>query len=273
MMSTRRPAAIGLALILFAAAAAPAPGPSPRERVITIVTKIQRADYEGDRPALKRLYEELEPFVGESAIASRVRYWRGFALWRRAINGFNDSTDPEELEADATQALVELGESTAQDPDFVDAKVGSISCLGILMYLGAKDPKRVAELLARSRPMVGSAEQAAPDNPRLLWVMGAIRWVVPPERGGGQDKAIATYHKGLESVRKERAPMRRDPLEPSWGEPELLMSLAWSHLNATKPDLVAAESYARSALALVPDWHYVRDILLSQVQKAKAKRQ
>ncbi len=32
-----------------------------------------------------------------------------------------------------------------------------------------------------------------------------------------------------------------DPLEPSWGEPELLMSLAWSHLNGNTPDLDAAE--------------------------------
>jgi hypothetical protein len=33
----------------------------------------------------------------------------------------------------------------------------------------------------------------------------------------------------------------------------------------------AAEQDARSALALVPYWHYVKDILLPQIAVAKAK--
>ncbi len=40
-----------------------------------------------------------------------------------------------------------------------------------------------------------------------------------------------------------------DPLEPSWGEPELLMSLAWSSLNRAAPDVNAADQYAHAALA------------------------
>ena len=47
-------------------------------------------------------------------------------------------------------------------------------------------------------------------------------------------------------------------------------NLAWSNLNRTTPDLAAAEGYARSALLLVPYWHYVRDILLPQILAAKA---
>jgi hypothetical protein len=60
-----------------------------------------------------------------------------------------------------------------------------------------------------------------------------------------------------------------DPLEPSWGEPELLMNLAWSSLHKTAPDISAAKQYAENALQLVPYWHYVRDILVPQIQNAK----
>jgi len=74
---------------------------------------------------------------------------------------------------------------------------------------------------------------------------------------------------GLARAQKSQA---GDPLEPSWGEPELLMSLAWSNLNKTKPDLDAAEKEARSSLDLVPYWHYVRDILMQQIRDAKAKQ-
>ena len=67
----------------------------------------------------------------------------------------------------------------------------------------------------------------APDNPRLLWVLGPIRWSSPPEQGGGRDKAFEIYNKGLEAARNQKRGVV-DPLQPSWGEPELLMSLAES---------------------------------------------
>jgi hypothetical protein len=60
-------------------------------------------------------------------------------------------------------------------------------------------------------------------------------------------------------------------LEPSWGEPEVLMSLAWSNLNRATPDLTAAENYAKAALQIVPYWHYVRDTLMQQIRDAKIK--
>jgi hypothetical protein len=52
-----------------------------------------------------------------------------------------------------------------------------------------------------------------------------------------------------------------------------MMSLAYSHLNTMPSDVTTAERYARSALEVVPYWHYVRDILLPQILTAKAKAQ
>jgi tetratricopeptide (TPR) repeat protein len=243
-----------------------------RDSIIGIVTQIQRADYEGDRPALKRLHDELAPIPEDNKLASRVLYWRGFALWRRAINGFNESPTPTDLEADLTQAVTDFKDAIARDPAFVEPKIGAGSSLGYLMYLNKKDPTRVQELFQQSSPLLKEAMATAPDNPRLLWVLGPIRWSSPPERGGGQDKAIEIYNKGLEAARNQKRDVV-DPLEPSWGEPELLMSLAWSNLNRTAPDLNAAEQDAEAALKLVPYWHYVRDILMPQIRAAQAKAQ
>jgi len=255
--------------VVSAASALAAPTEPPRETVVTLVAQIQKADYQGDRASLQHLYADLEPFARDEKLASRVRYWRGFALWRRAINGFNDSVDPKDLEHDLTQALTEFKDSTAKDPAFVDAKVGAISCLGYLMYLSLGHADRVQELLAQSMPLLREVRASNPDNPRFIWVLGPILWNTPAERGGGQDKAIENYLKGLESARKLKG-TTTDPLDPSWGEPELLMNLAWSNLNRATPDLNAADQYAHSSLALVPYWHYVRDILLPQIQKAEA---
>jgi hypothetical protein len=49
------------------------------------------------------------------------------------------------------------------------------------------------------------------------------------------------------------------------------MSLAWSNLNRTTPDLNAAEQDAQAALKIVPYWHHVRDILMPQIRAAQAK--
>jgi hypothetical protein len=248
---------------------------SARESVIKIVAQIQRADYEGDRSALNNLYEQLTPFVDEPEIASRVRYWRGFAKWRRAINGFNETPTPNDLADDLTEGESEFDAALQRDPSFVDAKVGAASCVGYRLFLERvffkeKDPDRLKQMLAPVSQLLKEAKTAAPDNPRLLWVVGPTEWSIPPERGGGQDKAMETYQRGLEAARKQKGTIS-DPLDPSWGEPELLMNLAWANLNKTKPDLNAAEQYAQSALTLVPYWHYVRDILMAQIRDAKAK--
>jgi hypothetical protein len=242
-----------------------------RQTVRTIVTDIQRADYQGDRAALARLHTTLTPYVAERELASRVLYWRGFALWRRALNGFNDAADRKQIEADLTQCVIDFREALARDPAFVDAKVGAASCLMNASFLQLKsNGPRAGELFAESNALFNEALAAAPDNPRVLWVQGANQWYAPPQRGGGQEVALATYQRGLEFARRQNG-RTADPLQPTWGEAELLMNLAFANLNRATPDLAAAEQYAQNALAQVPYWHYVRDILLPQIRKAKGK--
>jgi hypothetical protein len=247
------------------------PEEDSREQVIRIVSHIQRADYEGDRVALKRRYDELAQFVDNKPLAARARYWRGFAMWRRAINGFNeDAIDPKELEQDLKQGLDEFKKVTEKEPGFGDAKIAMVSCISLLGYIHRGDNDRLKELIVELVPAIKTAKEAAPDNPRLFWVLGPNVFISPPERGGGQDKAIEMYEKGLDLSRKNKA--SEDRLEPAWGEAELLMNLAYSNLNKDTPDVSTAECQARAALEIVPYWHYTRDILLPQILAAKAKQ-
>lgn len=267
-MNTKVLTALIFIALSFAAAT---PANDAREQAARIVAQIQRADYEGDRAAMQRGYDELKPFMEDQKLASRIRYWRGFAQWRRAINGFNDAVDPKELEKDLNTALDEFKIAMEKDPTFVDANIGTISCLGFLAFMNRKDQARAKELVGQILPLLKEADEMAPDNPRLIWVHGPILWNSPPERGGGQDKAIQNYERGLEACSKIKT--SDDPLEPSWGKPELMMSLAYCYLNMNSADPNAAERYARNALAIVPYWHYVRDILLPQIVAAKAELQ
>jgi tetratricopeptide (TPR) repeat protein len=173
------------------------------------------------------------------------------------------------LARDLNSALDEFKAAIELDPKFVDAKVGIISSLGFLLFADPQDEARKKERIEQILATEKEASAIAPDNPRLIWVRGPILWNSPPERGGGQDKAIANYERGLEICSKIKT--SDDPLEPSWGKPEFMMTLSYCHLNTKPSDVNAAERYARSALEIVPHWHYVRDILLPQILAAKEK--
>lgn len=242
-------------------------GDDVREKAAEIVTRIQQADYAGDRPTLQKCYDELTPFLENQALASRVRYWRGFDRWRSGINGFNESTDATELGRLFSEAVDEFKEALEKDANFVDAKIGLISCLGYMAFINRNDPNRMQELVGQVMPLVEQAKAAAPDNPRLIWVLGPIIRRSPPDKGGGWDGMIANNKRGLEVCAKTKPNL--DPLEPSWGKPELMMSLAFGYLSKNPPDPAEAERLARAALDIVPDWHYVRDVLLPQIIATK----
>ena len=205
----------------------------------------------------------MEPYT-EGPLASRARYWRGFALWRRASNGFNDGAPKSEVEEDLKGAISEFQEALVLEPEFVDAKIGEAGCLGGLAPTIPSAEQPV--LLRRQWSMLLEIQKAAPENPRLAWVFGTAKWSAPAKQGGGQDQAIQTYRDGLAFARKQ---MVSDAADPAWGEAELLLSLAVANLNAKTPNLDAANHYAHAALNLAPEWHYVRDLLIPQIQAAK----
>src|SRR5262245_31381571 len=255
------------AIALLPLLASGAPKEIDREKLNQIVREIQRADYADERTVLQKCYEDLTPFLANEQVAARVRYWRGFAQWRNTINGFNDLADPKELDQLATQAIVEFKEALAKDPAFVDAKVGILGCLGNLLFVHRNEPDRNLELQKQMSSLAEEIKAAAPDNPRVIWIVGGVIRRASPEKGGGLDKSIENYQRGLEICSKIKP--SSDPLEPSWGKPELMMSLAASQLMKNPPDTAAAERNARGALEIVPYWHYVRDLLLPGIVTAK----
>src|SRR5215471_10517660 len=259
---------------LGCATSAPAPrAQSNDERILQLVEQIRQADYAGDRQALHDLHATLASAPPGGSPKSLVIYWRGFALWRRAINGFNETPTPTDLLQDAVAASDEFEAALKEDPKLVDAHAGLAACLGLRMYLHRTPDDEMRALLAQVKEHLAEAQALEPENPRLLWVRGPMEWWTP--KGSPQDvieahqaKSMATYLRALEGL---PGSLRSgpEPLRPTWGEPELHMSLGWAFLKKHEPDIAQAELHARKALALVPTWHYVRDVLLPQIETAK----
>ena len=144
---------------------------------------------------------------------SLVLYRQGFALWRRAINGFNETPTPTDLEADVLAASADFEAALKADPNFVDAQAALAACIGIRMSLHGTVDDEMRAMLARVRGLLADAQALEPSNPRLLWVRGPVEWFTPkgsPEEmvDARQAKSIATYHRGLEGLPGSRVPVR-----------------------------------------------------------------
>lgn len=278
------PTVIMLSLVLTpaasaAAAQAPTSPPPPsapyasaeqRARLLALAAEIRTADYAGDLPRLAALAGEVSAIRWPAELASPAAYWQGFAHWRRAINGFNETPLPDHLDADLASAVTAF-ERIFDDPVLgADAESAASACLMSRAFLASQANPSLdwRPWIERVVPLMKSALAKAPDNPRVAWVRGAQMFYVPKERGGGAEVALEILHQGLADAAAERAAggACEESLAPRWGLPEMLLNLAYFESARPEPELGSALAYARSALALVPSWHYVRDVLIPQLE-------
>jgi hypothetical protein len=236
-----------------------------------VVAEVMRADYRADVEALARCCEELSVWAEDPVLGDAVRYWRGFARSCSALSRVFVANSARAPALDELRESIEDLLSVREGELVEEAQSLASGCLLNLAYLlGAEDPEAPA-LMSESRTLMEEASRAAPDSPRVLWILGGQLLSTPPERGGGRARALETYERGLAGMRAATTE-KRGPLAPRWGEAELLMSLAFAHMSAAPPDLERAEALAREALELEPEWKYVRDVLLPGIlEKTRAK--
>jgi hypothetical protein len=270
--SIRRIAAASVTVTLLGAAPEPggrdAAAGAPGDGAIldTLVTAVRTADYRGDRPELRRLVAALDR-VTDPGLAANRRYWQGFALWRRALNGFNETPTPIDLGNDLDEAVRMFRAALAGQPGWIEAEIGIVGCLANLLFLAGDDQVAAGAILAAYVPMFRDLVARGPDNPRALWLIGGSQLGAPPPYGGDAAKAAATFQRGLEASRREALGNPGRPAHvPSWGGAENLMSLAYLHSHSALEDRELALAYARATLVLVPQWHYVAEILLPQIE-------
>lgn len=257
--------------LLVLAAALPTlspPKPDDPARLGDLARRVLSADYRGNRPELSVLEGELGRLPDGSLDAYR-EYWRGFALWRRAINGFNENPTPADLASDLEKALTRFQAALDRHPDWMEARLAMAGCWGNLVYLAGGDEGRRKTILTDALPVFRFVMQNAGDNPRALWIKGGMQMSAPPPTGGDFGKAAATLEHGVSCAWREAAETA-PAWEPRWGGPENLMDLAWLYSHAPEKDRRAALAYARGAVTAVPEWHYVRDVLLPQIEALPA---
>jgi hypothetical protein len=134
--------------------------------------------------------------------------------------------------------------------------------------LSGKDETKKEVLRKEFVPMLQDIQKDGAENPRALWLIGGMQFGAPPPYGGDIGKATATLTHGLTASWTESSVRPApSPWVPTWGGAENLMNLAYVASHAPSPDKNQALAYAQGAVTAAPEWHYVRDILLPQIQK------
>jgi len=238
-------------------------------RLAELVVQVRSADYRGDRAALARLDAMLAD-LESGELAEYRDYWRGFARWRRALNGFNESPTPGDLASDLELAVAHFRASLERRPEWIEAKLAMVGCWGSLIFLAGEDADKKKAILADAVPTMRWLGANGRDNPRALWILGGMEFSAPPPYGGDVVKAAATMRRGIELSWREAAGPASPAWVPAWGGPENLMNLAYMYSHVGTPDRSAALAYAEGAVTAVPEWHYVRDVLLPQIEALPA---
>lgn len=248
------------------AVAAGAPVPAFPE----VVRAIQSADYRGARADLQRL-AAIPVDSSDPELAAYQHYWRGFALWRRALNGFNETPTPLDLQDDLKAGIASFQAALDLKPGWIEAQIGIWGCSGPLVFLAKEDKPRLEAILKEYTPVVSplirTVIDKGADNPRALWVLGQSQ--LGGAGGASPDpvKAATSFHRGVDAALAEASQLRGDEPAwvPRWGGAENLMNLSYlyTHSNLARRDLALA--YAEGALVAAPDWHFVRDILRPKI--------
>jgi len=118
----------------------------------------------------------------------------------------------------------------------------------------------------KSSAYINAALGLAKDNPRVVLQLGVGEMFTPKMFGGGVEKAER-------DLRRAEMLFFREPTDlpwPNWGRLDVL---AWmGQLLALKGDRQGARAYYERALAIEPDYAWVRTILLPALDKPAGKK-
>ena len=238
-------------------------------KLIALKGAVMSADYRADIPRLTALRTEAKALSGDSELGYLADYWSGYASWRIVVNGVNAKMTAEEAKTNLNQAAEDFESSFGKKSDFADAYASAAAVHGWLAMYRMSDPDAMRREIDAYKLQINRALVLEPNNPRVLWIQAVPYAALPKERGGNIDRAMELYQAML---RNATTPNPDSPL-PDWGRAEALMSLAYAEMAKPSPDLDAAMSNAKAAVRLQPEWHYVKDILMAQIEAKQKEAQ
>jgi len=247
----------------------PTPRPSAREagpsRAMLIEARnlAYDANFRNDQSGLRSAIAAIDPLAGKAEVASYAHYYLAWTYWMLVASQIEEKDMTAALES-ATRALehARAGVATrAGDSEFQTMLANALVANGIL------DRARFKALWAELATVRKKALALGPKNPRAVMMDAGIIYWAPPDQGGGRETGLARWDQAARLFEAEASVPSDDPLAPRWG---YALYHGWSanlYLSMTPPLMARAKSAADAALALRPDFWYVRERVLPKLRE------
>ncbi|MDZ7401161.1 MAG: tetratricopeptide repeat protein [candidate division KSB1 bacterium] len=216
---------------------------------------------EADLLQARAFFERL--ITAQPTEAWLVQYYLALADYRLTTFYFTIEAQ-DKAKAFLDDGIEQLQNCVTSKPDFAEAH----SLLGALygnkiavnpfsaMVLGPKSGKEMAKAL-----------ELEPNNPRTHLIAGWSAYFTPKMFGGGKDKAQQYFEQAIAFFNSYQV---TDPLLPNWGYEEAYTWLGM--LQMENGELEAAKTNFEKALQINPDYSWVKNDLMPNLQKKLAAK-
>jgi hypothetical protein len=254
--------------ILCAALAWGAPAPAlaakPREKLLAAKKAAYDANFQNDEKGLRAAAAELDALATDRELGALALYYAGWTRWSLAAAQLQ-ANEKEDAIASLGLSVEDLRKAVALLPENAPSQTqAEFQCqlASSLISLAVVDGTKMAQILPEVMKFQKQALELAPANPRVVMMDAGMVFNTPAQYGGSQEKGIERW---LEAISLFEAEKIEDPLQPDWGRALAYGWLASTYLRMTPPRTAEAKEMANHALALRPDFWFVKTQVLPKV--------
>jgi hypothetical protein len=221
------------------------------------------ANFRNDQAGLRAAIAAIEPLVKQPDVEAYAHYYLSWTYWSLVAS---------QMEAkDVTAALESANRAVAHARAGVASRSGDTEfhtmLANALIAAGFLDRPRIDAIRAELSAARTRALALGPSNPRTVIMDAGLLYWTPAERGGGRDKGMARWEAASPLFEREANDAAVDPMAPRWGQALHHGWAASMYLTMSPPQKERARRAADAALAMRPDFWYVRARILPQLRE------
>ena len=255
-----------LALAFVFSLTAPARAQSAESLLVSGKRMLRTGEDEGSLDAIHAAKAEFERALSDTGLAAWGHYYIALADYRIADHLLAAGEENKGAASEHLKATVEhLKKATKINPQAAEAYALLSSAYGRQIGL---NPIKGMVLGRRAEQALKKAAQLAPDNPRVVLYTAIRDFNTPGMFGGSKEKGLQGFQRAAELFARQEP---TDPIHPVWGHSRTYAWLGLAYQD--RGELAPARAAFAKALAINPDFSWVKDVLLPELEKAVAKHE
>ena len=220
----------------------------------------------GSLDALYAAKATFECALADTSLAAWGHYYIALADYRIADHLLATGEENKGAASEHLKTTVEhLQKATEINPQAAEAYSLLASAYGRQIGL---NPIKGMVLGRRAQQALKKAAQLAPNNPRVALCMAIRDFNTPGMFGGSKEKGLQGFQRAAELFAQEEP---TDLIRPVWGHSR---TYAWLGLTyQDRGELALARAAFAKALAINPDFGWVKNVLLPELEKIVEKHE